>query len=214
MNPGKLVTFEGIDKSGKTTQASLLKERLERYLAGPLLVREPGGTVAGEKIRSLLLDREIPLSPEAEILLYAAARAELLQAVIKPALEVGRIVICDRYVDSSLAYQGYGGKMDRVWVRELNEKVAGALRPDITFLLDLSTHEASRRSGPAQDRVEDRDRDYHERVRQGYLELAGLEPERVVILDALSSPGELHALIWSWMIRRFGNLLGECENEL
>ena len=214
MNQGKLVTFEGIDKSGKTTQAGLLKERLERYVAGPLLVREPGGTAAGERIRALLLDHMIPLSLEAEILLYAAARAELVQAVIKPALGAGMIVIGDRYVDSSLAYQGYGSGRDRGWIRELNEKLVGAPLPDITFLLDLPVEEASRRSNYAQDRVEDRDRSYHERVRHGYLELAGQEPSRVIILNALNPPGELHAMIWSRMIKRFGNLLGGCGDEL
>jgi len=154
MNQGKLITFEGIDKSGKTTQAGLLKESLERcVVAGLLLVSEPGGTAAGERIRALLLDHKIPLSLEAEILLYAAARAELVQAVIKPALEAGKIVICDRYVDSSLAYQGYGSERDRGWIRELNEKLVGAPQPDITFLLDLPIEEASRRSNYAQDRV-------------------------------------------------------------
>ena len=132
---GFLITLEGIDGCGKTTQARLLKERLEREAIPHLLTREPGGTAAGEKIRLLLLQKEHSLTDTAEILLYMAARAELVDTVIRPALEAGQVVVCDRYLDSTVAYQGYGGQGDRAWIEALNKRVTRGLWPHLTFFI-------------------------------------------------------------------------------
>jgi len=140
-----VISFEGIDGSGKTTQAKLLVETLTVLNLNPLLVREPGGTAVGERIRELLLDKNLTISTETEILLYAAARAELLQEVIRPAVKAGRLVICDRYIDSSIAYQGYGLEGDLKWIINLNQQLAGKLWPSLTFLLDLPVEQAGQR---------------------------------------------------------------------
>ncbi|NLA27790.1 MAG: dTMP kinase, partial [Firmicutes bacterium] len=189
---GFLITLEGIDGCGKTTQASLLAERLEREAIPHLLTREPGGTAAGEKIRRLLLQKDHSLTGDAEILLYMAARAELVTSEIRPALAVGRVVICDRYLDSSVAYQGFGGGGDRDWIGALNDKVTGGLRPHLTFLFDLPVEEAIRRRGSGGDRIEERDLSYHRRVRQGYLAIAAAEPARVILIDAAAPAEQQH----------------------
>ncbi len=200
MSPGLLLSFEGIDGCGKTTQACLLTERLGGLTVQPLLVREPGGTPVGEHLRTLLLDRASALSLEAEILLFAAARTELVRAVIAPALAAGRTVICDRFTDSTLAYQGYGYGGDRVWIGCLNRRAARGLQPRRTFLLDLPVEAAAARRHGAGDRVESRDLSFHRRVRQGYLELAGKERERFILLDASLDRAELHAAIWQQVL--------------
>lgn len=197
MSGGVLISLEGIDGCGKTTQARLLQERLAREERPHRLTREPGGTPAGEMIRRILLENKCPLGLEAEILLYMAARAELAERVLRPALAAGEMVICDRYIDSTVAYQGYGGGGDLSWIRGLNEKVTAGAAPEFTFLLDLPVAAAARRrGGGGGDRIEERERSFHERVRRGYLTLARREPERIVILDALASPEELHRAIW------------------
>ncbi len=193
---GFLISLEGIDGCGKTTQARLLQERLEREGIPHLLTREPGGTAAGEKIRLLLLQKEHSLTNNAEILLYMAARAELVATVIEPALTAGQVVICDRYIDSSIAYQGYGGGGDRAWIRALNENVTASLRPHLTLLLDLSVEEALRRRGGDGDRIEERDLSYHRRVRQGYLAIAAAEPARMSLIDAAAPAERQHRAVW------------------
>lgn len=201
------VSFEGIDGSGKTTQAGLLAETLAGLGRNPLLVREPGGTATGERIRELLLHRRLNISTEAEILLYTAARAELLREVIFPALETGRPVLCDRYIDSSLAYQGYGLGGDLSWIRELNCRIGKGLWPDLTFLLDLQVEQAADRRSGSTDRVEQREAEFHQRVRRGYLDLASREPERFVIMDALLPVNKLRQIIWE-CLRQRGPALG------
>lgn len=171
---GLFVTFEGIDRAGKTTQARLLREALgERAVA----VREPGGTELGERVRDLLKDGSIACDPRAEALLFAAARAELVAQVIRPALAAGRVVVSDRYVDSSLAYQGGARGLGVEDVARVNELATGGLRPDVTFLLELDTAAAAAR-GSESDRFESAGRDLQERVRQEYERLAEAEPGR------------------------------------
>lgn len=193
---GFLISLEGIDGCGKTTQSRLLAERMAREAIPHLLTREPGGTTAGEKIRRLLLQKEHSLTADTEILLYMAARAELVDIKIRPALAAGRVVICDRYIDSSVAYQGYGGGSDRNWIYALNERVTGGLRPRLTFLFDLSVEEALRRRGGGGDRIEERDFSYHQRVRRGYLAIAAAEPARVMLIDAAAPVERQHRSVW------------------
>jgi len=193
---GFLITLEGIDGCGKTTQARLLKERLEREAIPHLLTREPGGTAAGEKIRLLLLQKEHSLTDTAEILLYMAARAELVDTVIRPALEAGQVVVCDRYLDSTVAYQGYGGQGDRAWIEALNKRVTRGLWPHLTFLFDLSVEEALRRRCRSGDRIEERALSYHRRVRQGYRAIAEEEPARVILIDATAPAERQHEVVW------------------
>ena len=206
---GFLISLEGIDGCGKTTQARLLKERLEREAISHLLTREPGGTAAGEKIRLLLLQKGHSLTNDAEILLYMAARAELVATVIEPALAAGQVVICDRYIDSSVAYQGYGGGGDRSWIRALNEKVTGGRRPHLTLLFDLSVEEALRRRGSGGDRIEERDLSYHRRVRQGYLAVAAAEPARVILIDADAPAERQQRAVWMKVQSLLGLALGK-----
>lgn len=193
---GVLVSLEGIDGCGKTTQAYLLQDRLERETVPYLATREPGGTPAGEKIRLMLLHKDYSLTNNAEVLLYMAARMELVANVIKPALIAGRMVICDRYIDSSVAYQGYGSGGDQSWIHALNEKVTEGIKPQLTFLFDLTVEEALRRRGSEGDRIEQRDLSYHRRVRQGYLAVASAEPERVIVIDATIPAERQHEIVW------------------
>ncbi|HOB29594.1 MAG: dTMP kinase [Dethiobacteria bacterium] len=201
---GFLITLEGIDGCGKTTQARMLKERLEREAIPHLLTREPGGTAAGEKIRLLLLQKEHSLTDTAEILLYMAARAELVDTVIRPALEAGQVVVCDRYLDSTVAYQGYGGQGDRAWIEALNKRVTKGLWPHLTFLFDLSVEEALRRRCRSGDRIEERALSYHRRVRQGYRAIAEEEPARVILIDATAPAERQHEVVWIKIRELFG----------
>jgi dTMP kinase len=186
--PGLFVTFEGIDRSGKTTQARLLTEALGE---GALAVREPGGTELGERLRELVKGA-VSLGAVPEALLFAAARAQLVTDVIRPALGRGLVVVCDRYVDSSLAYQGAARGLGVEEVARVNEWATGGLVPDLKFLLELDPAAAERRAGQA-DRFEDEGAGLQRRVAEAYAELADAEPARWRRLDALRDPGEVHA---------------------
>jgi dTMP kinase len=186
---GLFVTFEGIDRSGKTTQAGLLCDALGDEALG---VREPGGTEAGERVRELLKDPTVPLSPEAEALLFAAARSELVAQVIQPALEAGKVVVSDRFLDSSLAYQGGARGLGIDDVARVNEFAVRGLKPDLTFLLELSPGDAASRSGES-DRFEDEGARLQEAVGDAYEELVQADPERWRRVDARRSPDEVHA---------------------
>ena len=177
------VTFEGIDGSGKSTQAALLRTRLEAEGHEVVATREPGGTELGERIRELLLHGG-HMTAWAEALLYAASRAQHVEEIVRPALERGAWVVCDRYVDSSVAYQGVGRGLGLDRVLNLNLAVVGGLVPDRTFLLELEVTELSARLQGDHDRLEREERDFHARVAAGYRELAARFPERIVVLDA------------------------------
>jgi dTMP kinase len=185
------VTFEGLDGSGKTTQADLLRARLEAEGKEVVATREPGGTELGESIRHLVLHGG-HVAPWAEALLYAAARAQHVEEVIRPALERGAAVICDRYVDSSVAYQGVARGLGLERVLDLNLAAVGGLEPNRTFLLLLDAEDvAARLRGEEHDRLEREDLAFHARADSGYRELARRFPERIVILDAARPADEL-----------------------
>lgn len=199
---GAFITLEGVEGSGKTTQMALLHDRLEADGHRVLLTREPGGTPIAEAIRGILLDpANIALSPVAELLLYEAARAQHVAERIRPALEEGRIVICDRFADSTTAYQGAGRVLPRDAVRELHRLATGALWPDLTIVLDLPVEEGLKRAGAAhtRDRIEREPVEFHERVRREFLRIAESEPRRVKVIDAAQSleavAAAIHALV-------------------
>ncbi|MFC6591255.1 dTMP kinase [Deinococcus lacus] len=166
--------------------------------ASPLVTKEPGGTPAGEGIRALLLDPDLDIEPVAEVLLYSASRAQLVSAVLRPALQRGETVLCDRYTDSTLAYQGYGRGLPLEWLREMTKAATGGLTPDLTVLLDLDPalglQRAARRS--AADRLEAESLDFHNRVRAGFLNLAAQQPQRWLVLDAAQDEAALAGQIW------------------
>ena len=177
---GLFVTFEGVDRAGKTTQARMLVDALgDRAVA----VREPGGTPVGERVREILKDATVELGPVAEALLFAAARAELVARVIRPALDDGRVVVSDRYLDSSLAYQGEARGLGVEEVARVNRFATGGLEPDVTFLLDLAPEAAAARGGEA-DRFENEGRALQEQVRTAYARLAEADPARWRRVDA------------------------------
>lgn len=216
------LTFEGIDGSGKTTQVRRLAERLKAEGRTPLVVREPGGTELSERIRALLLDETLEVAPMAELLLFSAARAQLVEEKIRPALAEGRPVLCDRFYDSTTAYQGAGralaageraagddaspaagGGSDEEggepWLDRFHRRVTGGLAPERTFLLRLSPEEALRRregAGTGPDRMEAGPARFHQRVADAYDALAARHPERFCVLDATAPPEALHEAIW------------------
>ncbi len=182
---GKFITFEGIDGSGKSTQVALLKERLEVLDRTVAMVREPGGTVLSEQIRGLLLDHHSRgLSKRAEALLFSTARAQLVHEVIIPALERGEIVLCDRYADSTIAYQGYGRELPLNEIITIQEFATNNIQPDIKILLDLNVDVAATRLlGSYADRMESAGRAFQERIRQGYLEMAQAAPNEWLVVN-------------------------------
>ena len=194
---GKFITFEGIDGSGKTTQINLLEEKLSQQGISTLILREPGGTKLSEKIREILLDREnINLSPSVESLLFVAARAQLMAEKIKPSLERNQFVICDRYTDSTVAYQGYGRGLNVEYLEELNKFATDSIQPDITIILDIDPKKAAiRMASDISDRLESMGIDFFLRVREGYYEIARRYPQRCVIIDGSQPESEVFELV-------------------
>ncbi len=181
------ITFEGVEGSGKTTQIRLLMAWLQAQHDRVLLTREPGGTHIGEQIRAILLDpAHTAMTPEAEILLFSAARAQIVRELIRPRLAEGWIVICDRFADSTLAYQGYGHGLPLEDLRRITEFATGGLKPDLTVYLDLDVEIGLRRKAGTEEwnRMEAQTLAFHQRVRAGYLALARAEPHRWLVLDA------------------------------
>lgn len=194
------LTFEGVDYSGKSTQARLLVERLTSDGHTVRFLREPGGTGISERIRDILLDRSnLALTDVAELLLFSASRAELVTHVIRPALARGETVVCDRYYDSTTVYQGYGRGLDLETIHRINRFATGGLQPDLTIVVDIPVDEIERRkhaAGKGFDRMESAGREFFERVRAGYAALAAAEPTRVVLVDGLRPVEDVRTDIW------------------
>lgn len=194
------ITFEGPDGSGKTTQIERLKQTLEASGCHVVCTREPGGTPLAEKIREILLfEMEETIHNETEMLLYASARAQHVRELIIPSLEEGHVVLCDRYIDSSLVYQGMARGLSLETVLSINEVAIGGVWPDLTFVLDLPVDESLcrlHRMNRQLDRLEQEKKEFKEKTRQGYLELKKMYPDRIVLLDAMSKPEIIQEVIW------------------
>jgi dTMP kinase len=201
-DPGRLIAFEGVEGAGKSTQLELLRRVLEGRGGPPVsrprevvVTREPGGTPAGERVRAVVLDPEVELHPRAEALLFAAARAELVEEVIRPALERGAVVLCDRYLDSSLAYQGGARGLGVGPVIEVNRFATGGVVPDLVVLLDLDPAAGLARRAGDRDRIEAQELDFHRRVRSAFRDLAAADPARFCVVDAAAPVAEVAARV-------------------
>ncbi len=190
-----LITFEGLDGCGKSTQLHRLADRLQRLGYRVTIVREPGTTPLSERLRHLLLEGPTDIVPLAELFLFNAARAQLVETVLRPTLEAGTIVLCDRFADSTTAYQGYGRGLPLELVLTCNRIAVGEIEPTLTFFLDVPVELAIQRHG-IPDRMERAGPAFFERVRQGYWEIARREPQRVIPIDGTRSPDAIHAEIW------------------
>ncbi len=182
------ISFEGLDGSGKTTQAAMLADALELEGITVVRVREPGGTPTGERIRELLLDPGSRIAPAAEALLYASARAQLVEDVIRPALERGETVVADRFIDSSLAYQGVARGLGLDAVLAANQLATAGVMPNVTLLLELPADQAAHRRGGTPDRIEAEDAGFHAAVAEGFRDAAEMFPERIHRVDASGPP--------------------------
>lgn len=205
---GLFITFEGTEGSGKSTQITILAERLRALGHTVRTLREPGGTPIGEEIRHTLKHSNVnhAMTSEAELFLMNASRAQLVREIIQPALKAGEMVLCDRFYDSTLAYQGYGRNLDLQMVRNIIDVAVGPVRPDLTLLLmvPVAVSEARRRSRqlapasePVRDRMEEADRSFFERVERGYIEIAAAEPKRICTINATLSVEQVSQTIWA-----------------
>lgn len=192
------ITFEGGEGSGKTVQARALYRRLSRLAIPALLTQEPGGTPLGQKLaRWLKWAHGTAISPLTELLMFNASRAQLMDEVIQPDLKGGKVIICDRYVDSTAAYQSYGRGLDLEMVKTINNAVTQGLKPDLTVLLDMPAEEGlARKRDKRRDRFEQENIAFHQRVREGYLKLAANDPDRWLIVDASQSKAKIAQIIW------------------
>jgi dTMP kinase len=209
------ITFEGSEGCGKSTQVQLLANRLDMAGIPFLITREPGGTAIGESIRELLqfAPQSAGMMPETELLLFEASRSQLVREVIKPALESDKCVIADRFFDSTTVYQGVARKLDRKIVRQLNAFAVGDCVPDITFLLDVDLETTrARMKGPRRpDRMEQQSLEFYEQVRDGYLEFAKWQRDRVIVIQGWQSPQDIEKEIWNILSNRFPQLASKPE---
>ena len=200
------ITIEGPDGGGKTTQMNMLVPALEERGLDIVRTREPGGTDIGDQIRSVIMNmKNKSMDPRTEILLFCASRAQLVSELIRPSLAAGKIVLCDRYADSTMAYQGYGHGLDRTELNHLLNFATGGLKPDLTLLLDISAEAGLRRRMTNHDewnRMDDYALQFHERVRSGYLEMAAAEPDRFVVINADRPQDVIHEEIVSVVLSK------------
>lgn len=192
MTQGLFITFEGPDGCGKTTQMKLLAEYFTKNGKEVVLTREPGGKGLGEKVREILLNYDGEVSDRCESFLFLADRAQNIDIIVNPAVKQGKIVLCDRHIDSTVAYQGYGRGLDIERINMLNSLATNGKKPDLTFVFDVDVETSMKRVGKEKDRMESAGVEFHNRVRQGYLELAKQEPQRIKVIDATKSIEEIH----------------------
>ena len=192
------ITFEGGEGSGKSLQTRALQRKLNRLDIPVVLVHEPGSTPLGERLTRLLKwAQNTNISPLTEVMLFNTSRTQLLDEIIRPALKAGKIVICDRYTDSTITYQGYGRKIDIDTINNFNDMATGGLNPDLTVLLDIPVSEGfARKTGQAPDRFEKEAKAFHQRVRKGYLKLAKDESQRWLVIDGRLSKEKIKQIIW------------------
>ena len=196
------VTFEGIDGCGKSTQAMMAYQYLFSLNYKVKLLREPGSTVVAEKIRDILLNKRLKMTDTTELFLYEAARAEITAKEIAPALQRGTIVLCDRFYDSTTAYQGFGRKLDTRMVKGLHKVAVGGVVPDLTMVFDVDLKTAFSRLGKKRDRLESQSRAFFERVRLGFLEIARKERRRVKVIDATVPIEEIFVHVKKYLLRK------------
>ena len=192
MMQGLFITFEGPDGCGKTTQMKLLAEYFEKKGKEVVLTREPGGKGLGEKVREILLNYDGEVSDRCESFLFLADRAQNIDIIVNPAVKEGKIVLCDRHIDSTVAYQGYGRGLNIDRINMLNNLATNGKKPDLTLVFDVDVETSMKRVGKEKDRMESAGIDFHNRVRKGYLELSKQEPKRIKVLDATKSIEEIH----------------------
>ena len=199
---GLFITFEGGEGCGKSTQSRLLLKKLEQRNIPVVLTHEPGGTALGNELRKALKrQRNFSISPQAELFLIAASRAQLVTEVIRPALEAGKVVLCDRFIHSTLVYQGYGRRLDLTALEIVNNMATGNLDPDFIILLDISPEQGLTRKRSSRDRFESEDLSFHLRVREGYVKMAAAEPDRWLVIDASLPKGKIAEIIWNRVSR-------------
>lgn len=187
LKKGLFITFEGIDGCGKSTQLNLLAEYLKSKDLEVIITREPGAAGLGEKLREILLNYEGEVSSNCEAFLFLADRAQHIDTLVKPAIESGKIVLCDRHTDSTVAYQGYGRGVDLTQIKLLNKIATSGFSPNLTFVFDLDVEVAQTRVGKNKDRLESAGKEFHNKVREGYLEIAKNEPQRVKVINSNNS---------------------------
>lgn len=204
MNRGLFITFEGADGCGKSTQLNLLAEYLTKKGFEVIVTREPGAKGLGEKIREILLNYDGPVSDRCESFLFLADRAQHIDMIVNPAVEAGKIVLCDRHTDSTVAYQGYGRQLPLDRIKMLNEMAVNGRHPDLTFVFDIDVETSMKRVGDDKDRMESAGKEFHNRVRYGYLEIAKQEPKRVKVLDATKTIDEISKLVIDLFEQNFG----------
>lgn len=211
------ITFEGGEGSGKSTQARLLFERLEAQRIPAVLTHEPGGTALGAELRRVLKAKQgASISPPAELFLVAASRAQLMDELVRPALQAGKVVICDRFTHSTVGYQGYGRGLDLALVDTVNSIATGNLKPDLTILLDISPEQGLTRRPSLEDRFELEDLSFHHRIREGYIKMAEAEPNRWLVIDASLPEDMISETIWARICRLLPacGSLGDLNSEL
>lgn len=196
---GLFITFEGIDGCGKTTQIKLLKKHLEKQGYTVLLTREPGAKGLGEKLRKILLNYDGVVSPNCESFLFLADRSQHIDTIIKPAIDKGTIVLCDRHTDSTVAYQGYGRGLNLHQIISLNEIATNGIKPDLTFVFDIPVSTSLERVGKTKDRMESAGIEFFEKVRIGYLEISKEDPVRVKVLDGTNDINSIHDKIIQYL---------------
>ncbi len=204
---GLFITFEGGEGCGKSTQSRLLLKKLEQQNVPVVLTHEPGGTALGNELRKTLKrKRDSSISPQAELFLLAASRAQLVAEVIRPALEEGKVVLCDRFTHSTMVYQGYGRGLDFTAIKMVNNMATKNLNPDLIILLDISPEQGLARKQSLKDRFELEGLSFHRRVREGYLKMAAAEPDRWLVIDASLPKRKIAEIIWDRVSQLLPNL--------